>query len=479
MKLELINNLNDLIHGIENAILIFYKEILKMKFELELKDVKPKSSKQKYILATLLKQAQHDYSRNNLINFLKNIETYNKYVDSLNGSSRSRVSGVKYIIPKTDHYALDPLTQNKSRFLRMMQELYKVSNNHRPNEGDKGKWIGVEIECFVPGHQEYDEDADEYQDVDETDTYDIIKRQVVKDKIKYVSMKGDSSIDPDDDHIGIEFTVLTKIDDLSNLEKLCKLLDKIGAKVNSTCGLHIHLDQREVFKKNTALRDNPNGKELSARLMRLNQALPLLTATVPKSRRNNRYCSTSRSRMRNSDRYMAINTQALSKFGTLEVRLHSATINFTKIANWIKLCHGISRCTKIKNGANHVITSIEQLKTKYMTDMPLDMVTYFTQRIEKFKNTESSGEDAEYSQDRLVVNSVDQATRSYAISSGDQIDRPIDYNRLAEAARQLGMPQFRLTPDVHAPIVDELEDFDFDELDRIHAITAGDDDTPF
>lgn len=391
-----------------------------MKFEIELKDVKKANNKQKFILGKLIAQAKVDYESNNMYSCFDKIELYNKYAASLNGEARRRVA-VKGLYPK-DTQGADILGSNKSKYLKLAQELYKVEGDHKPKNLALGQWVGVEIECFVPGHQEYDEDNDEYQDIDETETFNEIKREIQKNKIKYVSMKHDGSIDPESDYIAIEFTVLTRMDDMKNLEQLCQVLEKVGAKVNSSCGLHIHLDQRDVYKRNDSAR-SVTRKELAARVMRLNQALPLLASIVPKSRRTNRqYCRLEKSTLRTSTRYIAINTQSLSKFGTVEVRLHSATTNFVKISNWIKLCYGISRCAKIKNSSKHSITSIEQLKTKYMTDMPLDMVTYFTQRIEKFKddNFSSHNELNEYNQDRLVVSTggatLDRQTLENAIS---------------------------------------------------------------
>ena len=473
-KYRLKENLVELVDGIENAILIIYKEIFKMKFEIELKDLKKKTNKQNYVLGYLLKQAQDAYKANQLKTFLSQIETYNNYVESIQGKAHN-LERIQSIFPNFK-YNSDPLANNSAKYLRLMQDLYKVSNDHRPKDTDKGKWIGVEIECIVEGYREFDEDNDEYEEVDQTQTYSELKQEIVKRKIKYVSLKGDGSIECDDsDYVALEFTILTRIDDLSNLEKLCKLLEDKGAKVNSSCGLHIHLDQRDVYTRRFASRSTPERKELSARLMRLNQALPLLTQLVPSSRRNNRYCNTARSKMNNNDRYYAINTDALSKFGTLEIRLHSATTNFIKIKNWIELCYGISRCTKIKNSSKHVITSIEQLKTKYLTEMSLDMVTYFTQRAEKFKGTNEGAEHSEYRNDsNLIVTNVDNTNglvtfgtiprveefvqRNDSISIGDPVDL-FSMSTHIVPARLNGVNATNI-------IIDEVADLqDLDDLD--------------
>lgn len=354
-----------------------------MKFQIELCDVKPRNKKQEYYLKKFLKEAQECLDHKYFNSFSKQIVNYFNYANSIKGMRTDSIH-----IPDRTHGATikDVLSNNKNKYLNLQRELYAVKSSHVPKNKELGKWVGVEIECFIPYPSGDSYEHNENHDDDDQPRTDNFKHDIIEmiknNKIKYVSIKTDRSIrSPGVDYVEFEFTVLTKIDDMSNLNKLCALLKSLNAQVNSSCGLHIHLDQRDVAGQRTVL---------SKRLMRLNQALPLLTSIVPPSRRHNMYCSTKRSKLRNAERYMAINTQALRRFGTFEIRLHSGTTDFNKISNWIKLCFDISRCEKIKNGEKNLIKTIEQLKEHYLTDMSLELFTYFKSRIDKFVETESS-----------------------------------------------------------------------------------------
>lgn len=382
-----------------------------MKFEIELKDFKAKKKKQRYILDRFLAEAKRLYGQNRLKSFLQEVEKYNNYVASLQGTRKGEVE-----IPYLKSQGTDRLNNGGQKYMKMYRELFKVRNDHRPKNVDLGKWIGVEIECFIP-YEEYDDDTNTGFS-NESNFREYVIEQIQNRKIKYVSVKYDGSISGSGDNCTeVEFTILTKIDDLSNLEKLCQLLRDLGAEVNASCGLHIHLDQRDAMRSERKV-------ELRRRLSRLNQALPLLTSIVPPSRRSSTYCSTNRSKLRNGTRYMAINTEAVHRFGTFEIRLHSGTTDFTKISNWIKLCYAISRCEKIKNSEKHVIRTMEQLKEKYLTDMPQDMFDYFKGRIDKFVVQAGPVNNAPINTvTGQAAQSISQANEleDYALENGEEI----------------------------------------------------------
>lgn len=143
----------------------------------------------------------------------------------------------------------------------------------------------------------------------------------------YVDVKYDSSIDVDDydEQLPVELTLcLVKSDHYSRLRKLINVLNELKAKVNKTCGLHIHLDMR-----------NKTSNQITIETKRLYSALPVLKKLVPKSRwvnADDSYCRiNSKFSMTNADKYQAINTSALQRHNTIEIRLHSGTTNFTKI----------------------------------------------------------------------------------------------------------------------------------------------------
>lgn len=130
------------------------------------------------------------------------------------------------------------------------------------------------------------------------------------------------------------------------LEIACKALNEAGAKVNNSCGLHIHHDATnftvDAFKK------------LYAVYIRFEDALDTL---MPASRRNdeNSYCKGFKREQQGyldairgcatvndiqnvfGSRYCKLNCQSYTRHSTIEFRQHAGTTNFTKIWNWLVL----------------------------------------------------------------------------------------------------------------------------------------------
>ena len=138
---------------------------------------------------------------------------------------------------------------------------------------------------------------------------------------------------------------------LQRLETACKALERAGAEVNITCGLHVHhgADGLDVqgFKNVVALYYRFEGT---------------LDSLMPKSRRGNHntYCKSVRKffsyrdleTLDNiseiddlldyyADRFYKLNLSSYRSHSTVEFRHHSGTIEFEKIANWIRLTQGI------------------------------------------------------------------------------------------------------------------------------------------
>lgn len=137
----------------------------------------------------------------------------------------------------------------------------------------------------------------------------------------------DSSIRPPDNHRGLEIPFLTKSSDLhKDLKELGEFLHIIGAKVNESTGLHVHLDAR--------------GKNASRMFNNLVQCLPLLRKMVtPDRTENTRYCApnTDTDPENYSSRYFEINPTSLGKHSTIEVRMHHGSTNVSVVYNWVRL----------------------------------------------------------------------------------------------------------------------------------------------
>lgn len=127
---------------------------------------------------------------------------------------------------------------------------------------------------------------------------------------------------------------------LEELEKVCWVLDLCNAKVNDTCGLHVHMDAAEF--------DLTTWKNLILTYKRLEGVIDNF---MPHSRRNNRYCKALTSITENSikharnigelraafshNRYHKVNLEAYTRHRTVEFRQHGGSTNFTKMSAWI------------------------------------------------------------------------------------------------------------------------------------------------
>lgn len=118
--------------------------------------------------------------------------------------------------------------------------------------------------------------------------------------------------------------LLTRSELEPRLFRLCEKFKTLGLTVNRSCGLHVHFDMR-----------GRRLEEVTKIAKRADKWLRALQELVPTSRRENRYC---RFGVSTRDRYHAVNLCSFSKFETLEIRLHSGTVDYSKTLAWIRLC---------------------------------------------------------------------------------------------------------------------------------------------
>jgi hypothetical protein len=132
------------------------------------------------------------------------------------------------------------------------------------------------------------------------------------------------------------------------LHRLCKILSDAGLSVNRSTGLHVHLDARNVPTEAEAVR--------IAKLM--DAWLFALRELVPASRRDNGYCKFG---VTTRDRYRAVNVVAWSNHRTIEIRLHSGTIDYTKTLAWIRLLETIRAVARKPKAATSCLATLDQL----------------------------------------------------------------------------------------------------------------------
>lgn len=176
------------------------------------------------------------------------------------------------------------------------------------------QYVGIEIECVMP---------------EGVDTSPLLPFA------KYVNITTDGSVEHGRNETGSEFRVCMRRDKVREiLPGIMQALKDMGGTVNRSCGLHVHMDQRQN-----------DHMQAAAAFQRLVRSLGLLYTVVPPSRRKNTFCKRNRyadfDRARNGDRYKAINATAYGKHRTIEVRLFGGTLEATKIINWIETLYAV------------------------------------------------------------------------------------------------------------------------------------------
>jgi len=120
---------------------------------------------------------------------------------------------------------------------------------------------------------------------------------------------------------------------LEMLEKTCYALDRAGAEVNETCGVHVHHQAHDL--KDAQL------EGLLVLVQRAEMELDYMVAT-DRGLNNSDYAMTIQNlttaeRAINSDRCLKVNFSALKRHGTLEFRQHHGSLEGKEISEWVVL----------------------------------------------------------------------------------------------------------------------------------------------
>jgi hypothetical protein len=192
---------------------------------------------------------------------------------------------------------------------------------------------------------------------------------------KYVELKTDGSVrDLGSEYYPHEIAVcvpVSKRDEV--IASVLKVINDSGAKVNKTCGLHVHLDMR--------------GYDHTKAFSNLVSAQTILYQMIPASRRDNNFCKKTVNKSfayhrNSSNRYQGINPCSFRKYKTIEVRLHSGTTDFTKITNFMDILSAVAyNETKIARASSTVAGFVKQHK---LSDQ---IKEYISSRIKLFNST--------------------------------------------------------------------------------------------
>lgn len=154
--------------------------------------------------------------------------------------------------------------------------------------------------------------------------------------------------------------------------KVCDALRELGATVNRSCGLHVHVSARHLSlaaqrKLAVLYADHED----------------VIDSLVPRSRRgtNNAYTLPVKglefskivaaqraeeiaSAIRFGARHVKLNFNAFFRYGTVEFRHHSGTVDTEKIAKWVNFCIGMVQAAE-RTAHEPLVTTVQPTMSEY------------------------------------------------------------------------------------------------------------------
>lgn len=170
---------------------------------------------------------------------------------------------------------------------------------------------------------------------------------------------------------------------LDELEIVCRVLENLNAKVNKSCGLHIHFDSGDIRLQ--------TWRNIYINYAKLENTIDNF---MPRSRRAsvNTYCQSIK--LRNMEltmrecatikqiasvafrgRYYKVNAQSYLRHKTIEFRQHSGTVEFEKMKNWILFLNNLVNHSKTHIIENETLEGLGEFNDERLTN-------YYKQRTQ-------------------------------------------------------------------------------------------------
>lgn len=183
--------------------------------------------------------------------------------------------------------------------------------------------------------------------------------------------------------------VLRGLDGIEQIKKVCIGLQRAAAKVNTSCGFHVHFGATDFNLDNfknlltsfTHLEDKFDEINPSSRRLNKNHYCKNISSITNGNRvtaiqkiNNASSIADLRSSIFNGGRYFKLNVQSFERHGTVEFRQHSGTTTFSKIKNWILICGRLVEYAKQNGVTNDFNSFLNESLQDYVTDRAVDLV---------------------------------------------------------------------------------------------------------
>lgn len=300
--------------------------------------------------------------------------------DIMNERSSKKVKTEKLLklgLPMRDVRELFFAERNIKRQARrdaMGEESVQETLNNVIDEMFKNYTFGVEIECYNVRPRTLIEKAHTKGVEMHHEGYNH------RDNERYYKLVSDASLQGNDT-IECVSPILKGDTGLNSLKATCDALEAVDAKVNKSCGLHVHvggeIDETQyvnVFNNYYHLQRVINTFMADSR-QNCRWAKPI--------RENVKQCVTPSGihEALRCDRYHVVNPCSWSRHHTIEFRQHQGTTDYTKISNWARFCVKLVAWSK-DNRLNHHISTIDDIA--FLND---EEKAFFKARAEHFLST--------------------------------------------------------------------------------------------
>jgi putative lipoic acid-binding regulatory protein len=223
----------------------------------------------------------------------------------------------------------EALLKKKISEKALNKRVSQLNRDKKPKTKDP--YVGVEIEFITPKNE---------KQLDE-----IFAKLGLQN---HVTMSDDGSIEVyEDNHTPCEIKVCVRESEVKRvLNRVGDALSLARAYVNDTCGVHIHVDHRDCTGRNPVVTYN-----------NLFKMQGLIFSIVDKERRNNQFCQPNDNsdfyeqfaeQVEEDSRYFAINTLALEKYKTIEVRAFHGTVDSEEIYHFAQVVIAATKSKKIE-----------------------------------------------------------------------------------------------------------------------------------
>ena len=204
---------------------------------------------------------------------------------------------------------------------------------------------------------------------------------------------------------------ICKYEDIETLQEIIRKLRSSGAKVNDSCGIHIHVDAAAHNEKTLrnivnimAAKEDLLYKALKVKVARERYCqkadlrfLEEINRRRPKTmdRFEQIWYNGSSGRYSHYDdsRYHGLNLHSVFSKGTIEFRLFNSTLHAGEVKSYIQLCLAISHQALVQRGASRIKTHPENEKYTFRTWLlRLGMIgdEFKTARLHLLKNLEGN-----------------------------------------------------------------------------------------